>query len=114
MHLRTWLDSGSTDVLSFDAENDYPSDQLFLISSLDLPYDLQLDTALYWTDSLAGEGVGSYWRGDLRIGWQASDQLELSLVGQNLFDGKHQEYGDVFNVPSSVPRAFYAMVTWRR
>jgi iron complex outermembrane receptor protein len=114
MHLRTWLDGGSTDILSADAENDYPSDQLFLVSSLDLPLDLQLDAALYWVDAISGESVSSYWRGDLRVGWQPRPGLELSLVGQNLLQGEHQEYGDIFNIPSNVPRSFYAMVTWRR
>ena len=35
--------------------------------------------------------IPAYWAVDMRLAWQANKALELSLVGQNLFDSRHLE-----------------------
>ncbi len=115
----TWFDMdvdrvGSSDTLASDAGNDAPEYQLHLRGSFDLPYDVTVDAALYWFDKIKGEDVDGYLRGDLRLGWKPRDDLELAVIGRNLFDPSHPEYGDILNVPTQVPRSFLATVTWRR
>jgi iron complex outermembrane receptor protein len=58
--------------------------------------------------------IGAYWRFDLRLGWQATDWLGLEVVGQNLTDKSHIEYGESpFPIyPGDyVPRSYYGKVT---
>jgi iron complex outermembrane receptor protein len=46
---------------------------------------------------------------DLRLGWHASKNVELSLVGQNLLQGHHAEWGG----GTEIQRGIYTKVTWR-
>lgn len=95
-----------------------PRHQVAIRSFLQLPKDVEFDAALYWVDGLEGvtpslgdENVTQYFRVDLRLAWRPIEGLELSLVGQNLADGRHAEYFDVQgNQSSQVPRSGYAMV----
>ena len=58
--------------------------------------------------------MSSYTRLDLRLGWQATEHLELSLVGQNLTDARHAEFENgLFSLSNQIPRSVYGMVTWR-
>ncbi len=107
-------ESGSTDVIGKRTEDDSPAHQLHLRSSWDLPGNVALDAAVYYVGEIEGQGIGSYWRGDLRIGWKPREDLELFVVGQNLFDHAHAEYSEFFAIPSEVPRSVWAGVTWRR
>jgi len=95
---------------------DNPQHQFSLRSELDLPYDLEFDTALYYVDNLSNQGVSSYVRADARLGWKPLKNLELALVGQNLLDGSHSEFGGIYVLPyqpSQVERSFYGKLTWR-
>ncbi len=106
-------DLDSNDPVAEGNEDDSPAHQLHLRSSLDLPGNLELDAAVYYVGKIDGQNVGSYWRGDLRLGWKVREDLELALVGQNLFDHAHPEYGEFFAIPTEIPRSFYVGVTWR-
>ena len=107
-------DDGSADPTARGQEDDTPGHQFHLRSLLDLPWDVELDTALYYVGKVPNQGVGSYARLDLRLGWRPLPNWALSLVGQNLTDGSHQEYGPSFaRFPTSVPRSVYGKVTWR-
>src|SRR5690606_33805674 len=114
------LDPGSSDPFEQSLEKSSPTHQVFLRSMLDLPYDLELDAMLYYVENLAGktdsagDTIGSYVRADLRLGWRPTESLELSVVGQNLFVGRHEEFSGALITPGvSVPRSFFAKMTWR-
>jgi iron complex outermembrane receptor protein len=47
---------------------------------------------------------------DLRLAYRPREHIELAVVGQNLLDSQHLEYG----YSASVPRGIYGTVTWRR
>ncbi len=58
--------------------------------------------------------IDSYWRLDLRLGWQALDWLALDVVGQNLTEESHMEFGEgllVLFPGTYVPRSYYGRVT---
>ena len=57
--------------------------------------------------------VPSYTALDLRLGWRASNGLELSLVGQNLLDASHPEFGAPTPRREEIERGFYGRATWR-
>lgn len=59
--------------------------------------------------------VDPYWTLDMRLGWKASRDLELSIVGQNLLDHRHLE---AINEPlpsmiHEVERGVYLRADWR-
>ncbi len=100
-----------------------PEQQWSVRSSLDLPRNLQLDTALRWVDQFhinngptGGPVVGivpSYFEFDTRLSWRATDRLELSLVGQNLLHPYHVEYGFPSPTRDAIERTVFAKIGWR-
>jgi iron complex outermembrane receptor protein len=101
-----------------DGEHDYegatPQNQVVVRSSMDLPRNLQLDFAFRYVDALAQPDVPSYFVMDTRLTWWPKRNLELSVVGQNLFDNRHLEFGPSFIqiAPTEVPHGVYGKVTW--
>ena len=98
------------------AGGDYPVNQVYLQSSRDLGHDWELDVIWRYVDSLFLEGVGSYNTVDVRLSWQPSPHVELALVGRNLLQGAHQEFGDdaALGAPATeVEREFFGVVTLR-
>jgi len=68
-----------------------PEFQWNLISHLALPSNFEFDQMLYYVDALKSQQLQSYFRMDLRLGWRPEKNIEVSLVGQNLLDNRHQE-----------------------
>ena len=94
-----------------------PKHQAYLWLSGDIRCDVQFDLMLRYVDAISFEGVPipSYLEMDARLGWQATDQLELSLVGRNLLDNHHPEFiGDPFtgDIGTEVERSAYGVATW--
>ena len=81
---------------------------------MDLPHNVTLDATLRYVDSLPSLHVESYVTMDARVAWRATKNLELALVGQDLFTPAHAEFRptQVQNQPANVPRSFYANATW--
>ena len=61
------------------------------------------------------EGIELVTALDLRLAWQPRKDLELSLVGQNLLDNAHPEYGSSFilSTPSEIQRGVYLKADWK-
>ena len=62
--------------------------------------------------TVADTGIDSYSELDLRLAWQASEQLELSLVGQNLLHDHHLEFGTPAT-RGEIERGVYGKAAWR-
>jgi len=119
------LDSASSQDPNFMAQQDSaPHNQFMLRSQLFLPHDVQLINTGYYTDQLINRSynvnqttnysVDSYFRFDSQVIWKPLNGLELALVGQNMFDNKHQEFAASLNGQANeIPRAYYAKVTVR-
>jgi outer membrane receptor protein involved in Fe transport len=78
---------------------------------LDLPFHLQLDIAARYLDNLpktiATVAVPSYFTFDTRIAYTFR-QFEIAVVGQNLWENKHTEFGAL-----NFPRNLYAKISAR-
>jgi len=89
-----------------------PRNQCFLHSAWDLSHSMTLDMIFRYVDNLPAGPVPSYLVMDVRLGWQPYDELEVALVGQNLFDNHHPEFTD-FAGTNELQSGVYGMVTWR-
>jgi iron complex outermembrane receptor protein len=58
------------------------------------------------------QNVPAYSTGDVRLGYRLSRRVELSIVGQNLFQPHHVEYIGDPGGPVGVRRSVYARLTW--
>ena len=55
----------------------------------------------------------SYVTLDVRLAWRPRNNLELSLVGQNLLDSHQKEFeSQLFTLGSEVERSVYGKITW--
>ena len=86
------------------AEGRSPQQQVYLRASWSLPGDVELDLTGRFIDGLDGFNTGtptadvpnvidSYVAFDARLAWKPRHNLEIALVGQNLFDERHPESG---------------------
>ena len=118
----SWLEvdldlvKGSMDIISKSAENASPQHQANIWLASDLGNRIELDTGVRYTGSLKTFGFAktdSYVAVDARLGWSPRPGVNLSLVGQNLFDSAHPEFNPdfIFSVPTQVERSIYGKIT---
>jgi len=98
-----------------------PQQQFSLRSSMDLPHQIQFDATLRYVDrvtvwswtSETNLHVPQYFSLDLRLAWKPRTNLEFSVVGQDLLNGEHLEYGPTLQSQTTeVGRSVYGKVTW--
>lgn len=106
------LDADATEIALNQHQGNDPEHQIFLRSSYDITDDIEFDALLRWVDSLPNPDVPEYTALDLRLGWQATEQVELSLVGRNLLDSEHLETGTE-GERGEIPRSVYLGAKWR-
>ena len=100
-------------------ETSDPQQQIALRSAATLPGRIEFDTALRWVDTLHNNSgstpgtVPSYFGLDARLAWHGPRGIELSLVGQNLLQPRHVEYGFPSPLRVAIDRSVYAKITWR-
>ncbi len=103
---------GGSDINRGRAEGNDPENQIVGQSMIDLPYHLEFDCNFRYVDDLASPAVPSYFTFDLRLAWHPIRNLELSIVGQNLWDEQHPEFGPALT-RQEIPRSVYGKVMWR-
>ena len=103
--------AGSTDPVGPAALGDDPSHQWSVRASFNLPRRQDLDVALRHVGALPVAQVPSYTAVDARYAWLLRDGLELSLVGQNLFDRAHAEFGNAGS-RSEIGRSIALRLRW--
>ena len=86
---------------------------------MSLPGHVELDARLRFVDELRVVDNGrtgtvpEYFSLDLRLGWRPRQNLELSIVGQNLLDNRHPEFGFPNANRHEIQRSVYGKVTWQ-
>ena len=74
----------------------------------------ELDGVTYYSDSMPSFGQPHWFRTDLHLGHTTAAGTRLELVGQNLLDSRHVEFGpEQVGAPAAeqIPRSFYARVS---
>ena len=113
------LDPGLSDQVG---EGSSPENQFSLRSSMDLSKEWELDLWVYHGDELPASSIvalqneiqiDSYTSLNVRLGWQPSENLGFSLVGQNLQGGEHAEFAaETYNGVAGVERSVHGKVRW--
>jgi iron complex outermembrane receptor protein len=112
---------GEADISHGLAETADPQNQVFLRSSMDLPYRTELDVGLRWIDTVHTGSLGAttpgtvpaYAEMDVRLGWHATKNLELSIVGQNLLHDQHPEAGSPGPTQEQIVRSVFGKIAWK-
>jgi len=118
----SWLDvdldlvKSSTDIISESVEDASPQHQANIWFASDLGNRFELDAGVRYVGSIETFGLpktDSYVAVDARLGWSPRKGIDLSLVGQNLFDSGHPEFNPdfIFSIPTEVERSIYGKVT---
>jgi iron complex outermembrane recepter protein len=102
---------GSFDVTQGHAVGNDPKNQVILQSLLDLPWNLQFDWVARYVGALPDPPVPSYFAMDVRLAWRPYRRLELAIVGQNLWESRHVEFGSAAT-RQEIPRSVYGKITW--
>ncbi len=89
-----------------------PQHQVTITSSLNLPKAVALDLTYRYVSALPGLGVPAYSTGDGSVTWRVSRQIELALVGRNLFQPSHFESSGDPGPLVGIKRSSYLKVTW--
>jgi iron complex outermembrane recepter protein len=89
-----------------------------LRSFLDLTDALQLDVQLRSASAVrsspeitTGGGLAGYTELDVRVAWRATEQLQVSVVGQNLLHDRHTEFGSPA-ARGAIERGVYGKIAW--
>lgn len=106
------LDQG--DPYGFEYAGKTPRHQFNVRSNWLLPNNVEWNNSAYFVDSLSRPNINQYLRFDTRLAWKPIESLELSIVGQNLFDPHHQEFSAyTFQGNSQIPRSIYGNIAWK-
>ena len=104
----------SLDVNRGRGEGNDPHHQFLVQSMINLPANLEFDSVLRYVDNLNQRGptVPSYVSLDLRLGWRPTPGWEFAIVGQNLLDNQHPEFGAAAT-RQEIPRSVFGKITWK-
>lgn len=108
-HLR--VKPGSTDPTGPSALGNDPSHQWMLRSAWDISPTVDLDVSLRRIGALPDPAVEAYTALDVRLGWRPRNDLSISLVGRNLLDDRHAEFGAAPG-RSEIARSLFLEATW--
>lgn len=90
-------DGATSDISSTGSVNTYehssPKNQLVVQSMVDLPWKISFDQTYRFVSALPAQKVEAYQTMDLHLGRPIGSNFMLEVVGQNLFQPHHDEWG---------------------
>ncbi len=103
-----------TQLLSASYTDTTPQHQLSLRVAHDWSSTLRWDAWLRYVDAVPRYEIPAYTSLDVRLAWQPHPAWEWVLVGQNLFDDAHPEFGSSFinSTTHAIERGIYAQLRW--
>jgi iron complex outermembrane receptor protein len=97
-----------------------PQQRISLRSAISPWKNIELDVLFRYVDtntavsSFGTTVIKDYVSMDIRLAWRPVDDIELSLVGQNLLAENHLEYRQEFlTTPTEIDRGMHGKLTWR-
>jgi iron complex outermembrane recepter protein len=111
-------DGATSDISSTGSVNTYvhssPKNQLVVQSMIDIPWKISFDQTYRYVSALSAQKVPAYQTMDLHLGRPLGSNITLELVGQNLFQPHHAEWGtgDPMQTPEGIYRAGYLRLSF--
>jgi iron complex outermembrane receptor protein len=94
-------------------EGSSPHHQATVQSFLNLPKRLEFDQTIRYLSDLPAQQVPVYTTADVRFSWHATRSFDFSVVGQNLLQPHHPEFGGDPGGLVGIKRTVYAKITWQ-
>ncbi|PTN11073.1 TonB-dependent receptor plug domain-containing protein [Nitrosomonas aestuarii] len=103
------------DPITGGADKISPQHQLSLRSNYDISEKLQLNLWLRYISKIAFYDIPDYVTMDAKLAFKPVRNVELFLVGQNLFSQNHREFvsDTIPSIPGIIPRGIYVGAQWR-
>lgn len=112
-HIDISLTPDSEDIFgTTGVQNGDPDYYGILRSSYDISDEITFDATLRHTAELEAYDIPAYTSLDLRLAWTIRPNLELSLLGKDLLDDSHPEFGTEPG-RSEYQRAIFGELVWR-
>jgi iron complex outermembrane receptor protein len=89
-----------------------PNSQVSARSLIDLPKHFEFDQTFRYVGALPAQNVPAYETADIRFGRHVAPGLDLSIVGQNLLQPHHAEFGIDPGPNVGIRRGVYAKLVW--
>ncbi len=83
-------------------------------SLFNLPKHFEFDQTYRYSGTLPEYSVAAYSTADARLGWHVGEGLDFSVVGQNLLQPSHAEFGGDPGPLVGIKRSVYAKIVWTR
>ncbi len=95
-------------------EGSSPAHQVKVQSNFNIGRRFEFDQAYYYASALPAQNVHAYQTMDGHFQWNIRKELSFSVVGQNLFQPHHYEWGtgDPTEAPIGIRRAEYVKLMW--
>ena len=114
LHIDLSKQAGSQDFSTVSStQGASPHHEVAIQSSLNLPKKLEFDQSFRYVTALPAQLVRAYATADVRFNWHATRSLDFSVVGQNLFQPHHPEFGGDPGGLVGIERSVYAKLTWQ-
>ena len=83
-------------------------------SFFNLPKHFEFDVTYRYSSALPAYSASAYSTADARLGWHLGENIEFSVVGQNLLQPYHPEFGGNPGPLVGIKRSAFAKLTWRK
>jgi len=93
-------------------EGDTPRHKVVIQASISLPKDFDLNLAYRYVSAVPNQMIPAYSTGDARIGRKLGKHLELEVVGRDLLQASHPEYGGTPGPLVGIRRSGFLALTW--
>ena len=91
-----------------------PQQSFSLRSALSPLKNVDLDLLFRYVDTYIDPDINDYVSMDIRLAWRPINDIELSLVGQNLLAEQHLEYiNEASPTPIEIDRGMYGKLAWQ-
>jgi iron complex outermembrane recepter protein len=93
-------------------EGEGPQHQVLIQSGWDLPKRVSFDFDYRFVSKLPSVGIPAYSTADARLAWMVNSHIELSAVGENLFQPFHYEFASDPGPNVAIKRVFFGRIVW--
>lgn len=123
LHVHLGDQKGFTDTVTLTTlHGSSPNSQVMMRSLINLPHRFEFDTLVRYVGELPAQNVPRYTTADIHAGWHdvpvkflGFRHLDFSVVGQNLLQPHHAEFGIAPGPNVGIKRGIYAkLVVWSK